>query len=838
MNKGSSNHYTLLLQDEAETDGVCLEEEEEEVEDGLNGIEEEEDEEEEEEEEEDEPMEDSDEEEIFSSSKHRSLPHHECSNLNGQNHIGGHGNEYQLLNNNDADLKTVLDTPITIWTPTPMSPARRACFIASIMFGILVVATFLWVLPCDVQPCEGDLAMRDTEWAFRIERTVISETQLVQRLAGGHNVLLSYHPSINISSWDPENSSFVEEEHMQFENFESDCTSCGQGTSGNSLCGLLMLDGNLGRKNWRVPIRECAVGLQCDLLDVSGDGVHDCIVRGSDTMLFMIEVHYGTILWHVHQHKANKSPSHPSKLSSALPQPALQLHNAGPAVLLPDVNNDGYEDLLFPGRLTQEAHSHSQDSSSSETQAPEGDQAPPTNQLVLVCGQSGSILGSPFVLKQCHKITSMTVNEKGLSYSCLTIDDEEEAEVIPLTALLHQILGEVTSSQKSSPPPKVAETNSQHLPTMSSLQDLCQVVVSNNGVCPQCQSKVNLQTGDGEVLWEKDYEHSTIVSWAPLLSEGKCHGAILKVWEWRHTATTVKTIKPPAAMNRRTTRSSLISEEMESLETEPTYIEKGSEDEIPQKTIMEENSTSDSVERLEMPSEVLVKSSLRESQESITKAGILEEKENFAELQPPTTLESPRARRDFLHKPSEQYHERSLHRHHNKQNSASHEDYSQHPQHSDPTEGHHQQLNKLHDSTHDQESPYPSKKASTTAAVPSTFSTSMRAIHPTILTPPGYQLQQIHERLALLRSNGSVWHEETLTSLGLGIIRLCKSEGSCLPSIKSHSKSVAVSTGVKERVWQLVSSSTTFDSTAINGEQHHTSPWTLTSIVRKIIVAV
>ena len=83
---------------------------------------------------------------------------------------GGHGNEYQLLNNNDADLKTVLDNPITIWTPTPMSPARRACFIASIMFGILVVATFLWVLPCDVQPCEGELAMRDTKWDVKIER--------------------------------------------------------------------------------------------------------------------------------------------------------------------------------------------------------------------------------------------------------------------------------------------------------------------------------------------------------------------------------------------------------------------------------------------------------------------------------------------------------------------------------------------------------------------------------------------------------------------------------------------------------------------------------------------
>lgn len=57
-------------------------EEEEEIEDGLNGIEEEE-----EEEEDDEPIEDS-EEEIFSSSKHRTLSHHEGANLNGQSHLG------------------------------------------------------------------------------------------------------------------------------------------------------------------------------------------------------------------------------------------------------------------------------------------------------------------------------------------------------------------------------------------------------------------------------------------------------------------------------------------------------------------------------------------------------------------------------------------------------------------------------------------------------------------------------------------------------------------------------------------------------------------------------
>ncbi|KAK7082982.1 hypothetical protein SK128_007837 [Halocaridina rubra] len=170
MNKGSNNHYSLLLQDETETDGIGLEEEEEDddAEADINGMEEEDDDDDEDEDEDEDPVEESDEEEIFSSSKHRTLSH-EGANLNGQNHIGGHGNEYRLLNNNDADLKAVIDTPITIWTPTPMSPARRACFIASIMFGILMVATFLWVLPCDVQPCEGDIGMENRDWAVKIE---------------------------------------------------------------------------------------------------------------------------------------------------------------------------------------------------------------------------------------------------------------------------------------------------------------------------------------------------------------------------------------------------------------------------------------------------------------------------------------------------------------------------------------------------------------------------------------------------------------------------------------------------------------------------------------------
>lgn len=48
------------------------------------------------------------------------------------------------------------------------------------------------------------------------------------------------------------------------------CNNCdigfGDGLVGDGQCGLRMLDGNLGRENWRVPLRECPVDLQCDLV--------------------------------------------------------------------------------------------------------------------------------------------------------------------------------------------------------------------------------------------------------------------------------------------------------------------------------------------------------------------------------------------------------------------------------------------------------------------------------------------------------------------------------------------------------------------------------------------
>lgn len=62
--------------------------------------------------------------------------------------------------------------------------------------------------------------------------------------------------------------------HSLSDHIQTDCNNCGVGDSGDKSggdghCGLLMLDGNLGRENWRAPLRECPVDLQCDLVSNS-----------------------------------------------------------------------------------------------------------------------------------------------------------------------------------------------------------------------------------------------------------------------------------------------------------------------------------------------------------------------------------------------------------------------------------------------------------------------------------------------------------------------------------------------------------------------------------------
>lgn len=365
----------------------------------------------------------------------------------------------------------------------------------------------------------------------------------------------------------------------------------------------------------------------------------------------------------------------------------------------------------------------------------------------------------------------------------------EEAGKIHLTALLHQ-MGAATPTQESETPQENPKPLSQYYPVHMGKGDPCEVTIYNRGVCPHCRSEIHLTRSDGQELWHQDYEHSTVVSWAALLLDGECHGAILKVWEWKHISTVIKTAKPPPSVNRRTTRSSLISDVAEIVETEPTYLEKDSEDEVEFDIAFNSNMSSESNQISDLPHDSFVMKYSKDGHANLNNDNIGPVRED-SDKQPPTTLESPRARRNFLHNSQELIYEHpTIHHHHGKQASANHEDHTQHSENfpasqEDPSLKPEKNL----DTQDLRESYHHPKQVLTTTTIPSSFPTGMRTMPPSILAPPGYQLQQIHERLAVLKTNGTIWHEETLASLGLGITQLCKNENSCIPDIESHARS-------------------------------------------------
>ena len=105
-------------------------------------------------------------------------------------------------------------------------------------------------------------------------------------------------------------------------------------------------------------------------------------------------------------------------------EPPAKLLRPGSAIPLPDVNNDSFGEILISGLLTKPPHVWNTEYADSEYWSTETDAQnpikplPSVNSLVLVCGQSGSILGAPYMLKKCKKILSLALEGHFVHFTC------------------------------------------------------------------------------------------------------------------------------------------------------------------------------------------------------------------------------------------------------------------------------------------------------------------------------------------------------------------------------------------------------------------------------------
>ena len=78
--------------------------------------------------------------------------------------------------------------------------------------------------------------------------------------------------------------------------------------------------------------------------------------------------------------------------------------NFGTPLAISDVDDDGIGDLLFPGKLSNDSLSYS------------------ANQIILVSGKSGIVLGTPYTISQCYHDLTLANYGGEIFYSCFMED--------------------------------------------------------------------------------------------------------------------------------------------------------------------------------------------------------------------------------------------------------------------------------------------------------------------------------------------------------------------------------------------------------------------------------
>ncbi|KAL1124631.1 hypothetical protein AAG570_001255 [Ranatra chinensis] len=106
-------------------------------------------------------------------------------------------------------------------------------------------------------------------------------------------------------------------------------TGCGSYPGSNNVCGggVIALDGKIGSVLWQHWTREDVLYVDCGE-NINADSVKDCLISGKGGVLSIVDGHTGTLIWEL-----TKSAS-------------VKVVDVYSAQYIPDVDNDGYPDVL------------------------------------------------------------------------------------------------------------------------------------------------------------------------------------------------------------------------------------------------------------------------------------------------------------------------------------------------------------------------------------------------------------------------------------------------------------------------------------------------------------
>lgn len=403
------------------------------------------------------------------------------------NHITSDGEEYNGFIGlyTDSDNVAILREP----KKEPMSTLRKCCFVLSIQMCILTVVIFIWVLPCsDNFTCPAaNERIKTHQWIREYEKI---------ELKGMINIVDGLHGR-------SKNLAFM---------YRGDRVFHYNDPRGH---GIICLVGSVGEVAWYDEMVNEPTNIDCALFDADKDGSTDCLVTDEYGQLGCISPISGQWLWHVHNQENS------TKKRDLLDFP----------LILPDLNNDGVNELLLASSMGGGRH----------------------NNLVIISGSNGSIVGKPTKISECIYIHKLQIDSKFvISFNCVNKQSEFE-KFKPLSEIATKVKnfnGKTTATTPTIEQHKFygQRKNTENQRNIYSVSGK-QLIVENRGKCPDnCNVTVTLldeKNGKDYLLSNATQMYGMVptklsFNKTSIESKSDVHGFVIKFWEWNHNETEQK----------------------------------------------------------------------------------------------------------------------------------------------------------------------------------------------------------------------------------------------------------------------------------------------------------